>query len=192
MGVVDQPVQDGVGQGRVADLFVPEFQGQLAGHQGGLESMPVFEDFQEIMALVPTQGSKAVIIEHQQVCLGHGGQQLEVAAVTPGQAHVLKELGDAQVQRAEPLPAGLVGKGAGQVGFAHPGGTGDDLTGDGTAIHYDEISIFDRKPEPEMDNLSNIIKAFNDQFGNIEWKDGDKICKVIAEEIPAKVAADAA
>ena len=30
MGVVDQPVQDGVGQGRVADLFVPEFQGRLA------------------------------------------------------------------------------------------------------------------------------------------------------------------
>lgn len=49
-----------------------------------------------------------------------------------------------------------------------------------------------RKPEPELDQLSNIIKAFNDQFGNIEWKDGDKIRKVIAEEIPAKVAADVA
>ncbi len=48
------------------------------------------------------------------------------------------------------------------------------------------------KPEPELDQLSNIIKAFNDQFGNIEWKDGDKIRKIIAEEIPAKVAADAA
>jgi len=49
-----------------------------------------------------------------------------------------------------------------------------------------------RKPEPELDQLSNIIKAFNDQFGNIDWKDGDKIRKVIAEEIPAKVVADAA
>ncbi|MGE4403014.1 MAG: type I restriction endonuclease subunit R [Desulfobulbus sp.] len=49
-----------------------------------------------------------------------------------------------------------------------------------------------RKPEPELDQLSNIIKAFNDQFGNIAWKDGDKIRKVIAEEIPAKVAADTA
>ena len=47
-------------------------------------------------------------------------------------------------------------------------------------------------PEPELDQLSNIIKAFNDQFANIEWKDGDKIREVIAEEIPAKVAADAA
>jgi type I restriction enzyme, R subunit len=49
-----------------------------------------------------------------------------------------------------------------------------------------------RRPETEMDYLSNIIKTFNDQFGNIDWKDGDKIRKVIAEEIPAKVSADRA
>jgi len=47
-------------------------------------------------------------------------------------------------------------------------------------------------PEPEMDRLSNILRGFNDQFGNIEWKDTDKIRQVIAEEIPTKVAADKA
>lgn len=46
--------------------------------------------------------------------------------------------------------------------------------------------------EPEIDRLSNIIKAFNDLFGNIEWKDEDKIRKVITEEIPARVAKDKA
>lgn len=46
--------------------------------------------------------------------------------------------------------------------------------------------------QPELDLLSNILKAFNDQFGNIEWKDADKIRKVITEEIPEKVAADKA
>jgi type I restriction enzyme, R subunit len=49
-----------------------------------------------------------------------------------------------------------------------------------------------RKPEPELDQLSNIIKTFNDLSGNIDWKDADKIKKVIAEEIPDKVAADSA
>lgn len=49
-----------------------------------------------------------------------------------------------------------------------------------------------RKPEPELDLLSNIIKTFNDLFGNIDWKDADKIRKVISEEIPAKVSADRA
>lgn len=46
--------------------------------------------------------------------------------------------------------------------------------------------------DPDIDKLSNIIKAFNDMFGNIEWKDGDKIRKVITEEIPARVAQDKA
>lgn len=44
--------------------------------------------------------------------------------------------------------------------------------------------------EPELERLSNIIKTFNDQFGNIDWKDTDKIVQLIAEGIPAKVAAD--
>jgi len=48
------------------------------------------------------------------------------------------------------------------------------------------------KPEPELDRLSNIIKAFNDQFGNIPWTDADRVCKMITEEIPARVAADPA
>ncbi|AVA37154.1 type I restriction endonuclease subunit R [Cupriavidus metallidurans] len=45
---------------------------------------------------------------------------------------------------------------------------------------------------PDIDKLSNIIRAFNDMFGNIEWKDGDKIRKVITEDIPARVAQDKA
>jgi type I restriction enzyme R subunit len=46
--------------------------------------------------------------------------------------------------------------------------------------------------EPELDRLSNIVKAFNDQWGSIPWKDVDKVRKVITEEIPAKVSADKA
>jgi type I restriction enzyme R subunit len=49
-----------------------------------------------------------------------------------------------------------------------------------------------RMPEPEMERLSNILRSFNEQFGNIEWKDADKIRKVISEELPGRVAADKA
>jgi type I restriction enzyme, R subunit len=48
------------------------------------------------------------------------------------------------------------------------------------------------KPEPELERLSAIVRHFNDNFGNIDWKDADKIREVITEEIPAKVAADVA
>lgn len=47
-------------------------------------------------------------------------------------------------------------------------------------------------PEPEIDRLSNILKAFNELFGSVEWKDADKIRQIITEEIPVKVAADTA
>ena len=48
------------------------------------------------------------------------------------------------------------------------------------------------RPEPELDRLSNILKSFNDQFGNIPWTDGDRIHRLITEEIPNRVAADRA
>jgi len=48
------------------------------------------------------------------------------------------------------------------------------------------------KAEPELDKLSNIIKSFNDQFGNIPWTDADRVHKLITEDIPNRVAADTA
>ena len=47
-------------------------------------------------------------------------------------------------------------------------------------------------PEPEMDRLSNIVRIFNDQFGNIPWEDVDRVRQLITETIPARVAADTA
>ena len=35
VGVVDEAVEDGVGQGGIADVLVPVFDGQLAGDEGG-------------------------------------------------------------------------------------------------------------------------------------------------------------
>ena len=49
-----------------------------------------------------------------------------------------------------------------------------------------------QKAEADMDRLSNIIRDFNDRFGNIEWKDADKIERVIAVDLPIKVAGDMA
>jgi type I restriction enzyme R subunit len=49
-----------------------------------------------------------------------------------------------------------------------------------------------RKPEPELDRLSNILKTFNDQFGSIPWSDEDRVHKLITEDIPNRVAADTA
>ena len=43
--------------------------------------------------------------------------------------------------------------------------------------------------DPEMDLLSSILSAFNDMFGNIDWKDADNVRRQILE-IPAMVSKD--
>jgi type I restriction enzyme, R subunit len=48
-----------------------------------------------------------------------------------------------------------------------------------------------RKSEPELDRLSNILKAFNEHFGTL-FTDGDRVVKRIREDIAPQVAADAA
>ena len=54
-------------------------------------------------------------------------------------------------------------------------------TGGGSGFH-----------ESEIDFLSNILQEFNRMFGDIDWKDADKIGKVIAEDLPARVLDDRA
>ena len=46
--------------------------------------------------------------------------------------------------------------------------------------------------EPELDRLTNILKAFNELFGDIEWDDADRVRQLITETIPSRVAADTA
>jgi type I restriction enzyme, R subunit len=47
------------------------------------------------------------------------------------------------------------------------------------------------KPIPELDRLSNILKAFNDQFGTL-FTDSDRVVQRIKDDIAPKVAADPA
>ena len=46
-----------------------------------------------------------------------------------------------------------------------------------------------RKPEPEMDRLSNILKTFNDQYGTL-FTDSDRVFRRITEDIAPKITLD--
>ncbi len=46
--------------------------------------------------------------------------------------------------------------------------------------------------EPELDRLSNILRTFNEHFGDIRWEDTDRVRQLIIETIPERVREDTA
>lgn len=52
------------------------------------------------------------------------------------------------------------------------------------------VDVRGGKPIPDFDTLENILKVFNQRFGDIDWTDADKVNKILTEEIPADMKAD--
>ena len=84
---MDETIEDGVGQGWVADRFVPVLDGQLAGDDCGCAAVAVFEDFQEVPAFRGGEDGEAPIVDDQHIHAGDGFEDAFVAAVTAGQKY---------------------------------------------------------------------------------------------------------
>ncbi len=67
MRVVHQAVEDGVGDGGIANGLMPVLYGELAGHHGGPPSVPVLQDLQQVSALIGGQGRQSPVVEDQQL-----------------------------------------------------------------------------------------------------------------------------
>ena len=48
------------------------------------------------------------------------------------------------------------------------------------------------RADPELDRLSNILRTFNEHFGDIPWEDADRVRQLIIETIPDRVREDTA
>lgn len=46
------------------------------------------------------------------------------------------------------------------------------------------------KTHPELDTLENILKVFNQRFGDIDWTDKDKVNEILTQHIPADMKKD--
>ena len=51
MGAMDDPVEDGVGQGGIANHLVPAIEGELAGDQQGSPVVAIVDDLEQITLL---------------------------------------------------------------------------------------------------------------------------------------------
>ena len=56
VSVVNQSVQDGIGNGGVPDMIMPVFDRELTGDQSGTRSIPVFDDFEQVSSFRIREG----------------------------------------------------------------------------------------------------------------------------------------
>jgi len=52
------------------------------------------------------------------------------------------------------------------------------------------VGVVGGETEPDLDTLENILSAFNQRFGDIEWTDKDKVRKILTEQLPAEMKAN--
>ncbi len=70
VGIVDQVVEDGVSERRIADHVVPVIDGYLACDDGGSLLIAILNDLQEITALLVAELLGSPVVEDEQVGSG--------------------------------------------------------------------------------------------------------------------------
>ena len=69
---------------RIADGFVPVFDGHLCGDEGGTMVVAVLGDLEEVSSLFVRQERGCPIVEDEQVGFGERGEEFGVASVAFG------------------------------------------------------------------------------------------------------------
>jgi hypothetical protein len=91
VSVVEQAIADGVGQRGLAEVVVPLGGWELAGDDRRAAAVAVFEDLEQVAALLILDGGEAPIVEDEDIEAGELGEQADVGAVGAGEREVMKE-----------------------------------------------------------------------------------------------------
>ena len=100
---------------RVGEVVVPLRRRELAGDDRGAGAGAIFEEFEEVAAILIAERAEAPVVEDEDVGAGEAGEEADVAAVGVGEREFLEEARDAAVEGAVALAARLLRERAGQV-----------------------------------------------------------------------------
>jgi hypothetical protein len=106
VGVVNQPVEDGVGISRVANEGVPFVDGDLTGENSRATPIAFLEDLVEVTTGTGVERFEAPIVEDEELDAGETAQDAGIAAVTAGEREFGEELGNPLIKE----PNGCRGK----------------------------------------------------------------------------------
>ena len=109
-----------------ADQVVPAIDRDLAGDEGSAAAVAVFDDLEQVAALLGPERLEAPVVEDQQLDTAERAHQTRVAAVAAGEREIGEQPGHALVEDRAVVAAGLVPEGAGQPALADAGRAFDD------------------------------------------------------------------
>ena len=103
---MDEPVEDGIREGRFSDDLMPCADGKLACDQRRSCAVAILDDLHEITSLAGIEAIRPPVIKDQQLCLRQGPEDTWEASVSMGQFQFVKEARDTFVEDSDALPAG--------------------------------------------------------------------------------------
>ena len=123
--VVKEAVEDRVGVGGISYGVMPRGRGELAGHDGRLAAVPIFQDLQQVVPGLGIERLKAPVIQDEQLDAGEAFEPAGDTAVTPRDGKFVEQAGEADVEDRPVVAAGLVTDGAGEPTFSDACWTAD-------------------------------------------------------------------
>ncbi len=118
VSLMDEAVEDCVGESRVLQPGVPVFKGQLACDDRGSRADAIVEHFEQIVARALVDVLQSPVVEQQDVHLGELREPTCEAAVAVSDFQFLEQPRDAHIQHGEALSTGLLAEGAGDPCFS--------------------------------------------------------------------------
>ena len=93
MGVVHEPIADGVGDERFAESVVPDLRGELRGHDRGRVTIAVIEYLQQISGFGIFHRRNEKIVNDQHVRARELIKHFGIGAVRPRNAELMNKTG---------------------------------------------------------------------------------------------------
>ena len=126
IGIVDNAIEDGVGEGRFADDVVPLVGRQLTGDERRSVAVAVLGDLHQIAPLIGRETIRAPVVEYQEIGLDQNTEQTREAAVAMGELEIGKQTRHAGVVDGVAVTAGFLRQRAGEPRLADAARPGDE------------------------------------------------------------------
>jgi hypothetical protein len=126
IAVVHEAIEDGIGEGAIAEEGVPLIDGKLARDEGGAAIVTIVEDLEQVAHALIGERSEREVIEYQQVCFGELTEERGALLHGAVAGEFLDETWQAEAAHGEVGAAGGVCERGGDEALADAGRAGQE------------------------------------------------------------------